>query len=145
MIFQNSAETNDILLAVVFFIIALLILFLFNFLSVRLIESKELASRKKGMEFLSALIGIILFFVLNIVWNLFASLFDMLIFWEHQNYIPSLGPILAFLVYTILIHWLIDVSWKNSILIGLLATLLLLIFLTFVPYLGSYLGQYYFY
>ncbi|MFX0100355.1 MAG: hypothetical protein ACFFCS_12305 [Candidatus Hodarchaeota archaeon] len=139
MILQSMQD----ILSIVFLIIAILLLFLANYLATWGIESKTLAKRKKGQCFFVALIGLFMFIIVYQGWLYIISFIPELISnprWPNTTYLPILGPIIVFLIYIVLVHWLIDVSWKNCVWISLLALLLLALFLTFTPYIGDFLN-----
>lgn len=140
MILQVDTGT---ILSVVFLIIAILLLFLANYLATWGIESKTLAKRKKVQCFLVALIGLFMFIVVIGVWGMLTGYIDGWVtgplHWPNSSYLSIIGPIVVFLIYIILVNWLIDVSWKNCVWISLLALLLLALFLTFTPYIGDFL------
>jgi hypothetical protein len=133
----------NVVLSIVFLIIGVLLLFLANYLATWGIESKTLAKRKKVQCFFVALIGLLMFIIVIQGWNYITGLMGPIITdpfsWPDTNYLQILGPIIVFLIYIVLVHWLIDVSWKNCVWISLLAILLLALFLAFTPYLGEFM------
>ena len=137
-------------LGIVFLILSIVILFVFNWLAVRLIESKELARKKKGACFLVALIGVLMFIIVLWVWGaIFGAIpsFPINIGSLHTVYpnpqpLLALGPMIVFLLYILLVHGLIGAEWKKSVWIGFLALLLLATFLAFTPFAADYLRFY---
>ncbi len=130
-------------IGIIFLILAILLLWAFNFLSVRWVESKLLAQRKKTQTFIVALLGVLEFLVILWIWGAITGIFSNWIPsipWPNPQYLLILGPIIVFLVYIVLVHWLIEANWKNSTIISLVALLLLAFFLTMVPYVGEYLN-----
>ena len=140
MLLQVNVDT---VLSIVFLIIGVLLLFLANYLATWRIESKTLAKRKKVQCFFVALMGLLMFIIVIQGWNYITSLMGPIITdpfsWPDTGYLQILGPIIVFLIYIVLVHWLIDVSWKNCVWISLLAILLLALFLAFTPYLGEFM------
>ena len=135
---------------IVLLIIAVVLLFFFNWLAVRLIESKELARRKKGACFLVALIGVLMFIVVLWVWgavfgaipSVHIDIGDLHSIYPNVQPILALGPMIVFLLYILLVHGLIGAEWKKSVWIGFLALLLLATFLAFTPFAADYLSFY---
>lgn len=152
---QNIQQVTCIMLyqipttavGIVLLIIAIVLLFIFNWLAVRLIESRELARRKKGMCFLVALIGVFMFIIVIWLWSLaFGSIPPLIntqeLIWPNMQPILALGPMIVFLLYILLVHGLIGAEWKKSVWIGFLALLLLATFLAFTPFAAQYLTFY---
>jgi hypothetical protein len=138
----NQIPTEPI--GIVLLIIAIVLLFVFNWLAVRLIESKELARRKKGACFLVALIGVFMFIIVLWLWGYINGVPVLIaaINWPNMQPILALGPMIVFLLYILLVHGLIGAEWKKSVWIALLALLLLATFLAFTPYAAQYLHFY---
>ncbi|MHA1680628.1 MAG: hypothetical protein ACTSUE_06440 [Promethearchaeota archaeon] len=139
----NQLPTDPV--GIVLLIVAIVLLFLFNYLAVRGVESKTLASKKKMQCFFVAVLGVLAFLIIIWIWGVLGSAVNGWISesgfsWPNGTYLSFLGPIFAFLAYIVLVHWLIDVSWKNCVIIGILALLLLALFLTFTPFVGDYLN-----
>ena len=131
-------------IGIVFLILSIVILFIFNWLAVRLIESKELARKKKGACFLVALIGVFMFIIVLWAWGLafgFPPLISA-INWPNSQPLLALGPMVVFLLYILLVHGLIGAEWKKSVWISILALLLLATFLAFTPLAADYLHFY---
>jgi hypothetical protein len=130
---------------IVFIIIAIVLLFLFNYLAVRWIESKEMARRKRGACFFAGVLGVLLFIFFIMVWNAvfgYCSNWIPEINWPNPQPLIALGPMIVFLIYIALIHGLIGTDWKKSIWISILAMLLLAAFLAFTPYAAQYIMFY---
>jgi hypothetical protein len=131
---------------IVFLIIAVVLLFLFNYLAVRWIESKEMARRKRGACFLAGLLGVFLFIFFIMAWGwLFTTIVPTVvdaINWPDASPIIALGPMIVFLIYIALIHGLIGTDWKKSIWISILSIFLLAVFLAFTPYAAQYVQFY---
>jgi hypothetical protein len=142
MLLQDFSSPTGI----VFIIIAIILLFLFNYLAVRWIESKEMARRKKGACFFAGLLGVLLFIFFIMAWGaLFGIIVPTLIpaiSWPSAQPLIALGPMLVFLIYIALIHGLIGTDWKKSIKIGILSMFLLAAFLAFTPYAAQYIQFY---
>ncbi|MHA1749978.1 MAG: hypothetical protein ACTSYF_15205 [Promethearchaeota archaeon] len=133
------------LIGILFLILAAILLFVFNYLSVRWIESKQLAKKKKTQCFFTALVGLLIFLVGLWIWNaVFGSFNNWLTIegysWPNGQFLLVLGPIIVFLLYIVLVHSWIDATWKNSVFISLLSMFLLALFLTFIPFVGDYLN-----
>ena len=130
---------------IVLLIVAIVLLFIFNYLAVRWIESKDLARRKKGACFFVALLGVLMFIVVLWVWGLIFGPLDGWVsnpHWPNAQPLLALGPMIVFLLYILIVHWLIGADWKKSIWIGILALLLLASFLAFTPYAAQYITFY---
>jgi len=130
---------------IVFLILAILLLFLFNWVAVLLIDSKETARKKKGACFLTALIGVLMFILVLWVWGKVFGAIPVLIpamQWPDSQPLLALGPMIVFLLYILLVHGLIGSEWKKAVWISILALLLLAVFLAFTPYVAQYLTFY---
>nr|MDO8116015.1 hypothetical protein [Candidatus Sigynarchaeota archaeon] len=89
---------------IVLLLIAIVLLFIFNYLAVRWIESKELARRKKGACFFVALLGVLMFIVVLWVWgDIFRPIDGWLSIgstrWPNVQPLLALGPMIVFLLY----------------------------------------------
>ncbi len=141
MLLQSFSDAAGI----VFLILAIVLLFIFNYLAVRWIESKEMARRKKGMCFVAALLGVLLFIFFLMAWNAIFGVFSNWIpeiHWPNPQPLIALGPMIVFLIYIALIHGLIGTDWRKSIWISILAMLLLAAFLAFTPFAADYIRLY---
>jgi hypothetical protein len=142
MLLQDLTSATGI----VFIIIAIVLLFLFNFLAVRWIESKEMARRKKGACFFAGLLGVLLFIFFIRLWGMIFSTIVPTIIpeinWPDAAPLIALGPMLVFLIYIALIHGLIGTDWNKSIKISILSMFLLAAFLAFTPYAAQYIMFY---
>lgn len=142
MLFQDFSDP----VGIVFIAIAIALLFVFNYLAVRWIESKEMARRKKGACFFAGLLGVLLFIFFIMVWGMvFSTIVPTIaaeIQWPNAAPLIALGPMLVFLIYIALIHGLIGTDWKKSIWISILSMFLLAAFLAFTPYAAQYIQFY---
>lgn len=141
MLFQFPTDAAGI----VFLIIAIVLLFLFNYLAVRWIESKEMARRKKGACFFVGLLGVLLFIFFLMIWNLAFGAFNNWIpeiHWPNPQPLLALGPMFVFLIYIALVHGIIGTDWGKSIKIAMLSMFLLAAFLAFTPYAAEYINFY---
>jgi len=130
-------------IGIVMLILAIIILFVFNYFAVRWIESKELARKKKGACFFVALLGVLMFIIVLWAWGAICGVVnDWINGWPNNQPLLALGPMFVFLLYICIVHWLIGGDWKKSTQISILALLLLALFLAFVPYAAQYLHFY---
>jgi hypothetical protein len=130
---------------IVFLVLAIVLLFVFNYLAVRWIESKEMARRKKGACFFAGLLGVLMFIFVLMGWNaVFGVVNNWIpeIQWPNAQPLLALGPMIVFLIYIAIVHGLIGTDWKKSISISILSMLLLAAFLAFTPYAAQYLQFY---
>ncbi len=123
------------LLYILTVLIGTVILTLCLYFGVQVIVSKNKAQDKKLMIFVCALlivlvIPLIVGFIaqiLALIGGLLAAIRDT------PNQLMNLVPILVFLLMIILIHFFLDVSWSDSVWIGLIGLFFLYILLTVVP------------
>jgi len=142
MLFQGGS--NDAIF-IVALIIGTILVTIFMYLAVRAIESKHKASDKKLMILLAAFLAVFLLpiiavaigQVLGAIGGLLADLRTS-IYPYGRDHLTQLVPIIYFLMLFVIVKYLIDVSWENSVWISLLTLFLFYILLTLVPELGQF-------
>lgn len=124
---------------VLWLILATIIVTLILYIAVLVIVSKTKASDKKFLIILLAFICVLVIpIVLGAISTVFA-IFDE-IPWSDGNYLTLLIPIIGFLIILILVKFLLDVAWDNSVWISLLTLFILFLLYTLIPGLASFLG-----
>jgi len=124
---------------ILWLILATIIVTLILYIAVLVIVSKTKASDKKFLIILLAFICVLVIpIVLGAISTVFA-IFDE-IPWSDGNYLTLLIPIIGFLIILILVKFLLDVAWDNSVWISLLTLFILFLLYTLIPGLASFLG-----
>jgi hypothetical protein len=143
MLFQNAEPW----VFIIWLIIATVIVALITYIVVLLLESKTKASDKKFMILLLALIIVLLLpVVLNAVGMVLGAIGDALaelrnIFDDGgQNFLIQLVPVIGFLILLVLVKFLIDIPWDNSVWVSLLLLFLLYVLFSLVPELYTFVG-----
>jgi hypothetical protein len=143
MLFQNAEPW----VFIIWLIIATVIVALITYIVVLLLESKTKASDKKYMILLLALIIVLLLpvvlnaigMVLGAIGNALASIRD--IFDDGGvNFLVQLVPVIGFLILLVLVKFLIDIPWDNSVWVSLLLLFLLYVLFSLVPELYTFVG-----
>lgn len=136
MLFQGEAT----LLFIVWLIIATIIVALILYIAVLLIVSKTKASDKKFLIILLAFICVLIIpIVLGAVGGVLSAIGDPIAF-SGNNYLTLLTSIIGFLIILILVKFLLDVAWDNSVWISLLTLFILFLLYTLIPEFASFLG-----
>ena len=137
MLFQIGQ--GDPLFFVLWLILATVIVALILYIAVLLIVSKTKASDKK---FLIILLAFICVLVIPLVLGAISTVLGVFggIPWSDGNYLMLLVPIIGFLIIMILVKFLLDVAWDNSVWISLLTLFFLFLLYTLIPGLASFLG-----
>ncbi len=143
MLFQNAEPW----VFLIWLVIATVIVALIAYIVVLLLESRTKASDKKFMILLLALI-IVLFLpvVLNAIGTVLTAiggaLADIRNAIDHrgQNFLVLLVPVFGFLILLVLVKYLIDIPWDNSVWVSLLLLFLLYILFSLVPELYTFVG-----
>ena len=135
MIFQLNLDPT--IEYIVWLIIGTIILGLFIYLSTIWLVSKTKAKDKLVMEFLAAFLCIFLLPIITgaigYVLNLIGSL-PALLPWG-ANYMGDLVPVVAYLLFLIIIKFLLGIEWSNSVWISLITLFLLYFLYSFFPVL----------
>lgn len=143
MLFQDTEP----LLFVLWLIIATIIVTLIIYIVVVLLESKTKASDKKFLILLLAFIIVLLLpIILNAIGTVLSTIGDALasirdaIDGGGQDYLSLLVPIFGFLILLVLVKFLLDIPWDNSVWISLLTLFILYIIYCLIPELYTFLG-----
>lgn len=143
MLFQNAEPW----VFIIWLIIATVIVALITYIVVLLLESKTKASDKKFMILLLALIIVLLLpVVLNAIGMVLGAIGDALagirdIFDDGGvNFLVQLVPVIGFLILLVLVKFLIDIPWDNSVWVSLLLLFLLYVLFSLVPELYTFVG-----
>ncbi len=143
MLFQNAEP----LIFILWLILATVIVTLIIYIVVILLESKTKASDKKFVILLLAFIVVLLLpVVLNAVGTVLNAIGDGLAELRNAldgggaNYVGQLVPVIGFLILLVLVKFLIDIPWDNSVWISLLTLFLLYIMYSLIPELYTFLG-----
>ena len=142
MLFQGNSDV----IFIVSLIIATILVTLFMYLAVRAIESKPKASDKKLMILLAAFLAVFLLpiiagaigQVLGAIGGILASIRDLFGGGGDSGRLTQLVPIIYFLMLFIVVKYLVDIKWENSVWVSLLTLFLLYILLTIIPELGRF-------
>lgn len=143
MLFQGNSDV----IFIVSLIIATILVTLFMYLAVRAIESKPKASDKKLMILLAAFLAVFILpiianaigTVLGAIGGVIASIRDV-IDGGGANQLTRLVPIIYFLMLFIVVKYLVDIKWENSVWVSLLTLFLYYILLCLIPELGQFAG-----
>ena len=143
MLFQNT----DALLFVLWLVLATVIVALIIYIVVILLESKTKASDKKFLIILLAFIIVLLLpIILNAVSIVLGAIGDALasirdaIDGGGQNFLVGLVPVIGFLILLVLVKFLLDIPWDNSVWISLLLLFILYVIYSLIPELYTFLG-----
>ena len=143
MLFQDT----DALLFILWLVIATIIVALIIFIVVILLESKTKASDKKFLIILLAFVIVLLLpIILNAVGLVLGAIGDALasirdaIDGGGQNFLVLLVPVIGFLILLVLVKFLLDIPWDNSVWISLLLLFILYVIYCLIPELYSFLG-----
>lgn len=142
MIFQIP----DVLLFILWLVIALVIIYLVLFVSVILGESKEKARDKTLMI---VILGLIILLVLPFLSSIFTFILNFLgeglaglrnlIDGGGQNYLITLVPILIFLIILLLVKYMLSVEWDNAVWISLIMLFILYAMYSLFPEIYTFL------
>ncbi|MFW9988635.1 MAG: hypothetical protein ACFFC3_08270, partial [Candidatus Odinarchaeota archaeon] len=134
-------------LFILWLVLATVIVTLILYIVVILLESKTKASDKKFLIILLAFIIVLLLpIILNAVRLVLGSIGDALasirdaIDSGGQNYLVNLVPVIGFLILLVLVKFLLDIPWDNSVWISLLLLFILYVFYCLIPELYTFLG-----
>ena len=112
-----------------------------------LLESKTKASDKKFLILILAFIIVLLLpVVLNAINEVLSAIGDALADMRNAiddggaNYLTNLTPIIGFLILLVLVKFLIDLPWDNSVWVALLTLFILYVIYCLVPELYTFLG-----
>ncbi|MFX1503880.1 MAG: hypothetical protein ACFFDH_23160 [Promethearchaeota archaeon] len=143
MLFQDT----DALLFILWLVLATVVVTLILYIVVILLESKTKASDKKFLIILLAFIIVLLLpIILNAVEIVLGALGDALasirnaIDSKGQNFLVNLVPIIGFLILLVLVKFLLDIPWDNSVWISLLLLFILYVIYSLIPELYTFLG-----
>ena len=141
MLLQGSADV----VFIVGLIIATILVTIFMYIAVRAIESKHKASDKKLMILLASFLAV---FILPIIAGAIGTVLGAIggiladlrtaIYPSGSNHLTALVPIIYFLMLFVVVKYLVDIKWENSIWVSLLTLFLYYILLTLIPELGTY-------
>jgi len=141
MLFQVDPQV----LFLVSLIIGTILVTLFMYLAVRAIESKPKASDKKLMILLAAFLAVFLLpiiagaigDILGAIGGLLASARNAF-YPGGRDHLSELVPIIYFLMLFIVVKFLVDIKWENSVWVSLLTLFLFYILLSIIPELGTF-------
>ncbi len=143
MLFQDT----DALLFVLWLVLATVVVALIIYIVVILLESKTKASDKKFLIILLAFIIVLLLpIILNAVGLVLSAIGDALasirdaIDGGGQNFLVLLVPVIGFLILLVLVKFLLDLPWDNSVWISLLLLFILYVIYSLIPELYTFLG-----
>ena len=143
MLFQDT----DAILFILWLVIATVVVALIIYIVVILLESKTKASDKKFLIILLAFVIVLLLpIILNAVGLVLGAIGDALasirdaIDGGGQNYLVLLVPVIGFLILLVLVKFLLDIPWDNSVWISLLLLFILYVIYSLIPELYTFLG-----
>ena len=143
MLFQNAEP----LIFILWLILATVLVALIIYIVVLLLESKTRASDKKFMIILLAFIVVLLLpIVLNAIGSVLGAIGNALaeirnaIDGQGRNFLGDLVPVVGFLILLVLVKFLIDIPWDNSVWVSLLILFLLYVMYSLIPELYTFLG-----
>ncbi|MFX1302802.1 MAG: hypothetical protein ACFFBV_06585 [Promethearchaeota archaeon] len=134
MLFQT-----EILLFILWLVLATIIVALIIFITVLLIVSKTKASDKKFLIILLAFICVLIIPIVLAAIDMALGAIGNAIAFSGQNHLPRLTPIIGFLIIFILTKYLLDVAWDHSVWISLLTLFFLFLLYTMIPGLYEFL------
>ena len=132
-------------MTIVYMLIATIFLWLFLYLSTIWIVSKNFASGKKGLLLLSALLIVLLvpvvtsaiMYVLNFAGEGMASLRNLIDPNNGgSNQVGLLGPVIGFLLFILILHFLVNMNWNHTIWVSLIGIFLLYLVYSAIPELN---------
>lgn len=128
------------IMTIVFILIATIFLWLALWLATRIIVSKDFGNRKKIMLLLTALLMVLL---VPIVTGLIVSVIGLpgelmvmlrgLIDGNGRNYVSGMAPIIAFLIFLMILKFLVGMEWRHTIWVALIGIFLLYLFYSLLP------------
>ncbi|MEE9378255.1 MAG: hypothetical protein V3V33_09480 [Candidatus Lokiarchaeia archaeon] len=128
-------------------VLATVIVALIIYIVVILLESKTKASDKKFLIILLAFIIVLLLpIILNAVGLVLGAIGDALASIRDaiddggQNFLVGLVPVIGFLILLVLVKFLLDLPWDNSVWISLLLLFILYVIYSLIPELYTFLG-----
>jgi len=135
-------QAEEVILFVLWLILATVVVTLILFIAVILIASKTKATDKKFIIILLALIFVLILpVVLGAVNMVLSAIGDPIAaLTGSRNYLILLTPIIGFLIILILVKYLIDVPWDKSVWISLLTLFILFLLYTLIPGFDRFLG-----
>ncbi len=143
MLFQDT----DALLFILWLVLATVVVALIIYIVVILLESKTKASDKKFLIILLAFVIVLLLpIILNAVGLVLGAIGDALasirdaIDGGGQNFLVRLVPVIGFLILLVLVKFLLDLPWDNSLWISLLLLFILYVIYSLIPELYTFLG-----
>ncbi|NVM34956.1 MAG: hypothetical protein HWN81_05135 [Candidatus Lokiarchaeota archaeon] len=143
MLFQDT----DTILFVLWLVLATVIVALIIYIVVILLESKTKASDKKFLIILLAFIIVLLLpIILNAVEIVLGAIGDALASIRDaidnggENFLVGLVPVIGFLILLVLVKFLLDLPWDNSVWISLLLLFILYVIYSLIPELYTFLG-----
>ncbi len=143
MLFQDT----DAILFILWLVLATVIVALIIYIVVILLESKTKASDKKFLIILLAFIIVLLLpIILNAVGLVLGAIGDALASIRDaiddggQNFLVGLVPVIGFLILLVLVKFLLDLPWDNSVWISLLLLFILYVIYSLIPELYTFLG-----
>jgi hypothetical protein len=144
MLFQTF-NFDDPILTIVSLLLATIFLWLMLWVATRFIIGKDFASNKKIMLLLAALLIVVLVPIVTggimYVLNLFGGLLEQLrnfIDSKGQNTVGQMAPIIAYLIFLLILKFMIGMDWKEATWISLIGIFLLYLFYSFIPELNYF-------
>jgi hypothetical protein len=133
-------QVPDIVWTILFILIASIFLWLMLWLATRLIVSKDFAQKKKIMLLITAILMVLLTpIVTGVIVNIISLPGDLMVMLRDlidgggQNYMGGFAPILAFLIFLIILKFLVGMDWKDTIWVGLIGIFLLYLLYSLLP------------
>ncbi|UYP45830.1 hypothetical protein NEF87_002115 [Candidatus Lokiarchaeum ossiferum] len=125
---------------IIYILIATIFLWLALWLATRIIVSKDFGNRKKIMLLLTALLMVLLvpivtgaiITVIGLPGELMVMIRGLIDNGGH-NYVSGMAPIIAFLIFLIILKFLVGMEWRHTIWVGLIGIFLLYLFYSLVP------------
>ena len=143
MLFQDT----DAILFILWLVLATVVVALILYIVVILLESKTKASDKKFLILLLAFVIVLLLpIILNAVGIVLGSIGDALASIRDAiddgglNFLVRLVPVIGFLILLVLVKFLLDIPWDNSVWISLLLLFILYVIYSLIPELYTFLG-----
>jgi len=143
--------TAEILLFILWVVLATMLLGLFIWLATRWISSKTKAKDKIVMIFVLALVAVLLLPLVSGLIGTVLGWIDTVVGWpatqlhflgDGGGYLLTLVAVIQYLIFVVLVKFFINETWNNSVWISLISLFLLFLLYTLIPALYESLNFY---
>ena len=129
-------------MTIVYYLIATIFLWIMLYFSTRLIVSKRFAGEKKVMLLLASLLIIIIVpIVTGAIITVLSYAGEGMRLLRNlldpnnggANYVPQLAPVIAFLLFILILHFMVKMNWNNTIWVALIGIFFLYLIFSAIP------------